>query len=234
MAQKRSRENAGKSDSTAKVDKKAIETSKILEENENLSDLSDSGLDDDDEFAAGQEGPLGSSSLEEDGEGSADESEDESFPLKKKKKNTDDGRGTFANAFNAILGSKLKAHDRKDPIMVRSKGTLKKLESDKLEAKAKRLMHSEKKELQDKLRVTNLLPSASDTENVREIIEKERRLKKVAQKGVVKLFNAVLATQVRTTHDVGQEKVGMAKKEELINELTKLKFLDLVKAAGEE
>lgn len=247
MAQKRQRDNSTKEKTTIKQNKKTVKTPKESlpvaapspkkeESEDNLSDASDSGLDDDDEFDEGQEDALGSSSSEEedDDEVASEEESDDEFPLKKKKKNTDDGRGTFANAFNAILGSKLKAHDRKDPILVRDKRTLKKLESDKLEAKAKRMILSEKKDLQDKHRITNLLPSATDTENVREIIEKERRLKKVAQKGVVKLFNAVLATQVRTNHDVSQEKVGQMKKEELINELTKLKFLDLVKAAGEE
>ncbi|GEQ66589.1 hypothetical protein JCM33374_g252 [Metschnikowia sp. JCM 33374] len=246
MAQKRQRENAAKEGNSKKDIKKTLKVTKEsspelaqefeqAEAEDDISNASDSGLDDNDEFDIGEEDNLASSSESGDEEsGSEAEEEDDSFPLKKKKKNTDDGRGTFANAFNAILGSKLKAHDRKDPILVRNKSTLKKLESDKLEAKAKRMMRAEKKDLEDKLRVVNLLPSANETESAREIIEKERRLKKVAQKGVVKLFNAVLATQVRTSHDLGQEKVGQTKKEELINEITKSKFLDLVKAAGED
>ncbi|KAM9938935.1 hypothetical protein OXX80_001580 [Metschnikowia pulcherrima] len=253
MAQKRQRENASKAKS-GKPEKKAVKkTEPDLSEatpdaedsnsQDEISSESDSDLDENDDVAGGQEDPSGSSSSEEEenededdesAEESAEDSDDESFPLKKKKKNTDDGRGTFANAFNAILGSKLKAHDRNDPILVRNKSTLKKLESDKLDAKAKRVMLSEKREMQDKLRVTNLLPAAHDTENAREMIEKEKRLKKVAQKGVVKLFNAVLATQVRTNQDLDQENVGSSKKQELLNELTKSKFLDLVKAAGEE
>lgn len=252
MAQKRQRENASKAKS-GKLEKKPVKktepdlseaTPDVEDSNsqDEISSESDSDLDENDDVAGGQEDPSGSSSSEEEeqededeeDEDSAEESDDESFPLKKKKKNTDDGRGTFANAFNAIIGSKLKAHDRNDPILVRNKSTLKKLESDKLDAKAKRVMLSEKREMQDKLRVTNLLPAAHDTENAREMIEKEKRLKKVAQKGVVKLFNAVLATQVRTNQDLDQENVGSSKKQELLNELTKLKFLDLVKAAGEE
>ncbi|KAM9920567.1 hypothetical protein OXX59_007125 [Metschnikowia pulcherrima] len=252
MAQKRQRENASKAKS-GKLEKKPVEktepdvseaTPDVEDSNsqDEISSESDSDLDENDDVAGGQEDPSGSSSSEgeeqkdedEEDEDSAEESDDESFPLKKKKKNTDDGRGTFANAFNAIIGSKLKAHDRNDPILVRNKSTLKKLESDKLDAKAKRVMLSEKREMQDKLRVTNLLPAAHDTENAREMIEKEKRLKKVAQKGVVKLFNAVLATQVRTNQDLDQENVGSSKKQELLNELTKSKFLDLVKAAGEE
>ncbi|ABN66186.1 predicted protein [Scheffersomyces stipitis CBS 6054] len=175
-------------------------------------------------------------SSSEEGKESDDENEDEddSFPTKmKKKKNLDDGSESFATALNAIVGSKLKAYDRKDPILARNKVTLKKLESDKLENKAKRALLSEKKQLQDKHRVRNILPSASEPEKVREIIQSERQLKKVAQKGVVRLFNAVLSTQIRTNQEVSKEKVGQTKKEELMNEISKEKFLDLVQAAGQ-
>lgn len=164
-------------------------------------------------------------------ESDSDESADE-LPKLKKKKNLDDGSESFANAFNSIIGSRLKAYDRKDPILVRNKRTLKKLESDKLEAKAKKLLLKEKKELQDKHRIKNLLPSADKPELVRDIIENERKMKKTAQKGVVRLFNAVLSTQIKTNQHMSGEKVGQTKKEELMNEISKEKFLDLVQAAG--
>lgn len=196
-------------------------------ENENASALSDSDLDD--EFDVGQEDDAASSS----DESGSENDEDDSFPLRKKKKQTDDGKELFANAFNAILGSKLKAYDKKDPILVRNKTTLKKLESDKLEAKAKRMILAEKKDLYDKHRVKNLLPTADEPEKARAALEGERKLKKVAQKGVVKLFNAILATQVGTSRQIGQDKIGSAQKDELVNEISKLKFLDLVKAAGD-
>lgn len=165
--------------------------------------------------------------------GSSDESDDE-IPKLKKKKNLDDGSESFASAFNAIIGSKLKAYDRKDPILARNKSTIKKLESDKLDAKARRLMLADRRETHDKNRVKNLLPGADEPEKAREVIDKERKLKKVAQRGVVKLFNAILATQVKTTQEVSQEKVGHTKKEELMTEISKARFLDLVKAAGTE
>lgn len=196
------------------------------------SEASDSGIDDefdvnnvsDEERSSGSDNPDAASE---------DDSEDDSFPLKKKKKVADTGSESFASAFNAIVGSKLKAYDRKDPILARNKRTMKKLESDRLEAKAKRLMSAEKKEGFDRQRIKRLLPSADEPEKVREVIDKERRLKKTAQKGVVKLFNAVLATQVKTNQEVGLEKVGQTKKEELVGEISKARFLDLVKAAGQ-
>lgn len=185
-------------------------------------DSSDASGDDDSESeATGSEVDLES----------AEELDSDSVPKKKKRK-TDDGSQQFANAFNAILGSKLKAHKRNDPIMARSKNVQKQLDSAKLEAKAKRQLLAEKKTLQDRHRVKNLLPSASEPERVRSMIEEEKKLKKVAQKGVVRLFNAVLLTQVKTSQEISGEKVGAVRKEELINEVSKEQFLDLVQAAG--
>lgn len=168
-------------------------------------------------------------------ERSDDDSEaDENLPkLKKRKKNKDDGNESFANAVNAILGSKLKAYDRKDPILARSKQTIKKAENEKLEAKAKRALLAEKKKVYDKDRVKNLLPT--DDSKAREILEHERKLKKVAQRGVIKLFNVIMSTQTRTNTEVSKTKVlGEEQKEKLITEVSKEKFFDLVKAAGEK
>lgn len=168
---------------------------------------------------------------ESEDESEEDSEEDDEFPMKQKKlKNREDGSESFATALNSIIGSKLKAHDRQAPIMVRNKKVLKKLESDKLEAKAKRAMLSEKKQLYDKFRVKNLL--AADTEDLNKIMENEKKLKKTAQRGVVKLFNAIISTQVKTTEALKTEKVGEVKKEELFNEMSKEKFLDLVQSAG--
>lgn len=209
-----------------KIEREFAESSSESAENSEESDL-------DDEFEVDQ-ASSDESKAEKEGEGEEEEDSetDDEFPLKKKKKTSSDGSEQFASAFNAILGSKLKAYDRKDPILARNKSTLKKLESDRLEKKAKRELHAEKKQLQDKVRVQNLLPAASEPEKVREIIEKEKKLKKVAQRGVVKLFNALLATQVKTKEEISKANVSSGKKEEMLNEISKSKFLDLVKAAG--
>lgn len=171
-----------------------------------------------------------------------EEEEGDEFPLKKKSKLSkhDDGSSGFSTAVNAILGSHLKAHDRKDPIMARKKGVVKKLESDKLEQKAKRALLAEKKKLLNKTRKKDIIPNvtaeAESGTEIRDVLEKERRLRKIAQKGVVKLFNAILSTQVKTERD-GAERLAdvknRAEKKELLAELSKEKFLDLVKAAGD-
>lgn len=204
------------------------------EDNENLEDIEgDDEVDIEVDDEVDVDGVSSNEEAEEDEDSSEYDGEDDEIPKIKKKKNLDDGSESFANAFNAIVGSRLKAYNRKDPILTKNKTTLKKLESDKLEAKAKRLILSEKKQVHDKNRVKNLLPSASEPEKVRTIIQNERQLKKVAQKGVVRLFNAVLSTQIKTNEELGQEKVGQTKKEELMNEISKEKFLDLVQAAGQ-
>lgn len=169
-----------------------------------------------------------------------DEEEDDDFPRKKKSKNSkhDDGSTGFSAAVNAILSSHLKAYDRKDPIMARNKKVLKQSESEKLEYKAKKALLAEKKKLLGKARKTDIIPIASGedrSENIRKVLEKETALRKIAQKGAVKLFNAILATQVKTEKEVSEnlsEIKNKEEKKELITEVSKEKFLDLVKAAA--
>lgn len=177
------------------------------------------------------------SDVEEDDE---EEEEDDDFPRKKKSKNSkhDDGSTGFSAAVNAILSSHLKAYDRKDPIMARNKKVLKQSESEKLEYKAKKALLAEKKKLLGKARKTDIIPIASGedrSENIRKVLEKETALRKIAQKGAVKLFNAILATQVKTEKEVSEnlsEIKNKEEKKELITEVSKEKFLDLVKAAA--
>ncbi|RCK54468.1 Ribosomal RNA-processing protein 15 [Candida viswanathii] len=235
--------NKGKS-----IDKTPAKKPKVTveeESEESSSNEDQSELEEEQESELGEEigsddevdlADVSSSEEEKDEEDEEEDDEESNFPkLKKKKgKTTDDGSESFANALNSIVNSKLKAYDRKDPILARNKTTLKKLESDKLELKAKKALLQEKKTLHDKFRVKNLLPSSDEPEKVREVIQKEKDLKKVAQRGVVRLFNAVLSTQVKTNQEISKEKVGQSKKQELMNDVSKEKFLDLIAAAGNE
>ncbi|QLQ82455.1 hypothetical protein HG537_0H02170 [Torulaspora globosa] len=176
---------------------------------------------------------------EESAEGSED---DDEFPLKKKSKRSkhDDGSAEFSNAVNAILSSHLKAYDRKDPIMARNKKVLRKNEEDKLEQRAKRALLVEKKKLLGKARKREIIPTVSDEttgDEIRNILEREAVLRKIARKGVVKLFNAILSTQVTTAKQAESGLGDMRNKDEreqLITEVSKEKFLDMVKSAAEE
>ncbi|SMN22337.1 similar to Saccharomyces cerevisiae YPR143W RRP15 Nucleolar protein, constituent of pre-60S ribosomal particles [Maudiozyma saulgeensis] len=207
---------------------------------ESESEVSNDEIEDGD--AVKEDADVEEEEEEEEEEEGNDESDNE-FPRKKKSKNSkhDDGSNDFSSAMSAILSSHLKAYDRKDPIMARNKKVLKENESSKLEYKAKKALVAEKKKLLNKTRKTEIIPIASDEhhtgDEIREIIAKEARLRKIAQKGVVKLFNAILSTQVRTNKEVEDTMGDIRNKNErreLITEVSKEKFLDLVKAAGDD
>ncbi|AJV91351.1 Rrp15p [Saccharomyces cerevisiae YJM1460] len=208
------------------------ESSKIIDNEQSDAEEDDDEEEEDDDDDEEEE--------EEDDDDDDEEEEDDDFPRKKKSKNSkhDDGSTGFSAAVNAILSSHLKAYDRKDPIMARNKKVLKQSESEKLEYKAKKALLAEKKKLLGKARKTDIIPIASGedrSENIRKVLEKETALRKIAQKGAVKLFNAILATQVKTEKEVSENLSGIKNKEEkkeLITEVSKEKFLDLVKAAA--
>lgn len=160
-----------------------------------------------------------------------DDDDDIPVPQKKQKVSKKEEIEKFSNAMNALLDTHLKAYDRKDPILARSKKELKTFENEKLEEKAKRMLLAEKKKRLTANRVKDLLPT--DDSKAREVLEKEKKLKKIAQKGVIKLFNAILMTQTATEQDISKESgIGSNKKKELVNEISKEKFLSLVQQAG--
>ncbi|KAK9313062.1 Rrp15p-domain-containing protein [Lipomyces starkeyi] len=110
----------------------------------------------------------------------------------------------FSSAMTAILSSHLKAHDRKDPVLVRSKQTAKAIEESKLEAKARRELRLEKKQFLDKERIKDVITGIREGETpnpdaVQMTTERERMLKKTAKRGVVKLFNTVIEAQKKAT-----------------------------------
>lgn len=202
----------------------AIDSNEVEDDEQDLADVSSSEEE-----------------KEEEEEGHSEDFDDDSFPRKKKSKKSkhDDGSKEFSSAVSAILSSHLKAYDRNDPIMARNKKIIRQNEADKLELKAKKALLAEKKKLLDRTRKRNILPQVQDTngEDIRNILEKESKLRKIAQKGVVKLFNAILSTQVKTNKEVSEHLGDIKNKQEreqLITEVSKEKFLDLVKAAAIE
>lgn len=223
----------------AQEDAEASSSSEVESDIESGSNASE---DDNDELDLDQVSSSdGSDDAEASEEDKVEEEEDDSFPRKKKssKSKHDDGSSTFSSALTNILSSHLKAYDRKDPIMARNKRVIKQNEADKLEQKAKKAILAEKKKLLNKTRKKEIIPvAAADTnaEEIREVLEKERKLRRIAQKGVVKLFNAILSTQVKTEKEVS-ESLGDVKnrseRKELITEVSKEKFFDLVKTAGD-
>jgi fusion and transport protein UGO1 len=181
-------------------------------------DLDDSDLEDDDEL-----------DLEDDGEGG---------PKKTRKRNDPTA---FATSMSKILGTKLTTAKRQDPVLSRSAAATaasKELADQKLEMKAKRKMHAEKREALDKGRVKDVLGLNTPEVSTAEIQETERRLQKTAQRGVVKLFNAVRAAQVQGETARSEAKregvIGISQREERVSEMSKKGFLDLIATGGKK
>ena len=193
---------------------------------ESLKNLSGSDAEEElenDEFDLSEDGSADSS------EGEQDEEEDVDAPEQKKRKTDSEA---FSKAMTAILGSRIKLHDRKDPILVRSKKTAKELEASRLEAKAKRAIIAEKKSQIDKERIKTLY-TPGDTENLHKLLEHEKKLKKTAQRGVIKLFNAIQASQrvAATTDETVTKSIQQEKGMLILVNMVSLSLLTLVRSS---
>ncbi|QPC79451.1 hypothetical protein HYE68_010203 [Fusarium pseudograminearum] len=184
---------------------------------------------------------------DDDDEGSEDD-EDEDMdgtnPNKRKKSKRNDPNA-FATSLSKILSTKLSTSKRSDPVLARSAAAheaSKAAVDSALESKARKQLREQKKRAFEKGRVKDVLvATTNDTTgelevSTSEIMETERRLRKVAQRGVVKLFNAVRAAQVKAVEaEKGTKKegvIGMKKREEKVNEMSKKGFLELIASGG--
>jgi hypothetical protein len=203
-----------------------------------LQDESDADEDimDLDEVATGE------SSMDEDEDDEPDlESDTESMTssnaaAEKKKRNDPNA---FATSMSKILDTKLSTSKRADPVLSRSKTAAeanKSLADSKLESKARAQIKTEKRALLEKGRVKDVLGLENENVATGAVMEEEKRLKKTAQRGVVKLFNAVRAAQVKAETAMKAAKedgvVGLGKREERMNEMSKQGFLDLISSGG--
>lgn len=166
--------------------------------------------------------------------------------IRKRKRNDPDA---FATSMSKILGSKLSASKRSDPVLSRSVSAIqasKEITDLALEKKAKAKLREDKRTALDKGRVKDVLgvSTAFDAANgkgeagqsVQETMELEKRLRKTAQRGVVKLFNAVRAAQIKGEEAAREARntglVGQGRREEKINEMSKKGFLELIAGGG--
>ncbi|KAL8787375.1 MAG: hypothetical protein Q9213_002258 [Squamulea squamosa] len=163
----------------------------------------------------------------------------------------------FSTAITSILSSKLPTTKRADPVLARSSTALaanKEIREAQVEKLARQSLRAEKTALKEKGRVKDVLLGTVDTGKagkdgeegggvgdalegeVGRMMEQERRLKKTAQRGVVKLFNAVRMAQVRgeeaRKEAVGKGIVGAKRREEKVGEMSKKGFLELVASGG--
>ena len=179
---------------------------------------------------------------EEDSDAASDASEDNtsltsSQAARNKKKRNDPA--AFATSISKILDTKLTATKRADPVLSRSKAAsdAQKNETDsKLETAARAQLRAEKKQSLEKGRIRDVLGLQTTSVDTGRVQEEERRLKKTAQRGVVRLFNAVRAAQVRAEEGVRQAQqegiVGIRQREERVQEMSKEGFLELISRGG--
>lgn len=147
----------------------------------------------------------------------------------------------FATSLSKILSSKLSTSKRSDPVLSRSvdaASASRELTDARLEAKAKRQIHAEKRAALEKGRVKDVLGLETTDVSTAHIQESERRLKKTAQRGVIKLFNAVRAAQVKGEQAREEARnegvVGLSQREERASEMSKQGFLDLLAKGGKK
>jgi len=178
-----------------------------------------------------------SSEAEEDSDPDDSLSDTTSTTSNQRRKRNDPAR--FATSITKILDSKLTTTKRADPVLSRSKAATDAsadLAESKLEAKARRKLRTDKQNAMEKGRVRDVLGLESTVVSTGEIAEQERRLRKMAQRGVVKLFNAVRAAQVKGEEakrgvervDGETHIVGADGRTERVNEMSKKGFLDML------
>lgn len=152
----------------------------------------------------------------------------------------------FANSMFAILDSKLTKTQRSNPILVRSKDAQEasaSIADAKLEKAARAKLRADKKLDSEKGRVRNVLlgerPDAISEgveTTVAENTEKEKALRKVAMRGVVRMFNSVRSAQVKAKETEKEMKrngvVGHKQRSEKIGEMGRNAFLEMVGSGG--
>lgn len=168
----------------------------------------------------------------------------------------------FSASMSRILSAKLSTASRADPVLARSAAAAdaSRTAADAvLESAARRKMRAEKKLALEKGRVRDVLVpsgetlavgpgtgleavsasipvSGAPTTTTTELLATERRLRKTAQRGVVRLFNAVRQAQERAAEaEKGVRKegvLGMGKREDKVLEVSRQGFLDLINRPG--
>ncbi|OLL26354.1 Ribosomal RNA-processing protein 15 [Neolecta irregularis DAH-3] len=160
---------------------------------------------------------------------------DSDHQIRPKTKSQAEKTADFATSMAKILNSHIKTSDRADPILIRAKTSDRVREEETLEYKAKKMLSAQKKKDRDVGHVIDILPTGenNDPETVRKILQTEKKLRKTAQQGVIQLFNAIRASQIKSevvSKQVKEQGVcGIDQRQDQVVELSKASFLDLIK-----
>jgi mitochondrial fusion and transport protein UGO1 len=202
-------------------------------------ELGEDSDDNDDEVEEEEEEEANASGSSSEPQSDGSISSTESGPDGPKRKRNDPT--AFATSMSKILGSKLTTSKRTDPVLSRSKdasAAVKEMSEARLEAKAKQKLKDQKLAKLDTGRVKDVLGLEDPEVSTEQIQEVEKKLRKIAQRGVVKLFNAVRAAQVKGEEAAREARmtgvVGMDRREEKVNEMSKKGFLDLIAGGGKK
>ncbi|KAG5722126.1 hypothetical protein E4T56_gene3765, partial [Termitomyces sp. T112] len=148
---------------------------------------------DDDEIVGSQNDASQEESGADISESESESASNEVLPKKQKSRQTSKRkiRATHASNFGATLQSLLNT-DAPSTIPLSLKPSIARRKNDeKLENRAKKVLQIERKEKEDKGRITDIIGGWGG--------ESERALRKVAQRGVVKLFNVIQQSQAAAT-----------------------------------
>ncbi|PAV22353.1 hypothetical protein PNOK_0231000 [Pyrrhoderma noxium] len=147
----------------------------------------------------------GPSSQNEEADSSGDESPDTDEEIanaqrqmKSKKTQKRKRRATSPSHFGAALESLLNTNAPSAAPLALKPSVTKRRADEALEIKAKKLLEGEKKEKEEKNHVADVIGGWGG--------ESERSLRKVAQRGVVKLFNAIQQTQAAAAAEAEETK----------------------------
>lgn len=148
----------------------------------------------------------------------------------------------FSTSMAKILSSKLSTSKRADPVLARSSTAAlanAEIANEKLEKKARQKLRKDRKLEFEKGRVKDLILGTDaglvegddGVENAAELREQEKKFRKTAQRGVVKLFNAVRAAQIKG-EEAARKGGAAGRKKERVEEMSKQGFLELVAGGG--
>lgn len=186
----------------------------------------------------------------EDGDAAQDDSR-----LKRTSKSKRNDPEAFSTSISKILGTKISGKNRADPVLARSsdaRSRARQVLDEDLDRKARRKLREQKQRAMEKGRVRDVLVATNGTfSNINpvtgqvmadgetttaEVLATEKRLRKVAQRGVVQLFNAFRTAQVKAAEAERvarkQGVIGMDNKKDKVTEMSKKGFLDLIASGG--
>ncbi|RYP77405.1 hypothetical protein DL771_001200 [Monosporascus sp. 5C6A] len=181
---------------------------------------------------------------DEDEEGDSDADTAGTSTARNKSKRNDPS--AFATSISKILSTKLSSGRRADPVLARSADAhqaAREAVDSALEARARKQLREQKRLASEKGRVRDVLTGggwgaeqAGKGDSVADVQASERRLRKVAHRGVVVLFRAVREAQERAAQaerDARKDGVfGVKSREEKVSEMSRQGFLDLIASGG--